>query len=267
MPTPAGLEPVRWRVRVDPAGSAARNMAVDHALALSLPPGTGVLRFYQWRAPTLSFGRNEPSEGRWDRERLAAEGVEVVRRPTGGRAVLHDRELTYAVVVGAGGPGSMRGLYRRVNAALVRGLRSLGVPAECAPRSPAARPDAGPCFELPAEGEVTAHGGKLVGSAQVRLEGRLLQHGAILLADDQPRLGRFSTVGGGAERPGEGSTSLERWLGTAPSIARLIEVLRPPLAEELGGDWHCADTGHTLGESLLAPLEAHYRSPTWTWRR
>ncbi|WP_405282794.1 biotin/lipoate A/B protein ligase family protein [Gaopeijia maritima] len=259
-------EPLRWRVREDPPASAARNMAVDHALAVSLPSGMGVLRFYRWAAPTLSFGRNEPTEGRWSTAALSSEGVEVVRRPTGGRAVLHHRELTYAVVVPAGGPGSMRGLYGRVNAALVRALRAFGVAAELAPRQArAAPPDAGPCFELPAEGEVVAGGAKLVGSAQVRLEGRLLQHGSILLADDQHRLGRLAaepvSVSDGAV------TSLERCLGRVPEVAELIEVLRPALAEGLGGDWHCADTEHTLGESLLTRLEAHYRSPTWIWRR
>lgn len=261
-------ESLRWRVREDPPASAAHNMAVDHALAVSLPPETGVLRFYRWAVPTLSFGRNEPTEGRWSRAALDSEGVGVVRRPTGGRAVLHHRELTYAVVVPAGGPGSMRALYRGVNAALVRGLRALGVAAELAPRrARAASPDAGPCFERPAEGEVVAGGAKLVGSAQVRLEGRLLQHGSILLADDQQRLGGLAAEPAVASAPDGAVTSLEGCLGRVPEVAELIDVLRPALAEGLGGDWHCADTEHTLGQSLLTRLEAHYRSPTWIWRR
>ncbi|NNF39347.1 MAG: lipoate--protein ligase family protein, partial [Gemmatimonadetes bacterium] len=100
-----------WSVRVDSAAAGPLNMARDHAMALSVGPGTGCLRWYGWRSPTLSLGRNEPAVGRWSPDRLAAEGVAVVRRPTGGRAVLHNRELTYALAVPAEGPGSVRRLH------------------------------------------------------------------------------------------------------------------------------------------------------------
>ena len=240
-------------------------MARDHAEALSLPPGRGVVRFYRWSSPTLSLGRNEPSRDRWDPRRLDAAGVDVVRRPTGGRAVLHHRELTYAVVVPAEGPGSMRSLYETVNRGLAAGLRDLGVPAERAPRTGTPPgPGAGPCFHRPAEGEVVAGGRKLVGSAQVRLEGRLLQHGSILLADDQ---GRLAELGGDAGATSPEVTSLASWIDPLPSRERLIAALSTALAAALGGDWHRGDPAPTLDETLLARLERHYRSPSWTWRR
>ena len=74
-------------------------MAVDHALAACSSPGKAVLRIYQWSCPTVSFGRNEPTRGRYDPALGRSAGIEFVRRPTGGRAVLHDRELTYSAVL------------------------------------------------------------------------------------------------------------------------------------------------------------------------
>ncbi|HEV2149493.1 MAG TPA: hypothetical protein VGR37_18985, partial [Longimicrobiaceae bacterium] len=101
-------------------------MAVDAALAESVRQGgLPVLRFYRWDPPCLSLGRNQPAAGRYDLDALRARGVDVVRRPTGGRAVLHDRELTYSVAVADGALGGPRECYAAVNRALVAGLRRL----------------------------------------------------------------------------------------------------------------------------------------------
>ena len=96
---------LRWTVVFDPPRDGAANMAVDHALAETADPDAGWLRLYRWTRPTLSLGRNEPAAGFYDFERAGRLGIDVVRRPTGGRGVLHDAELTYAVVapVAAGG--------------------------------------------------------------------------------------------------------------------------------------------------------------------
>src|SRR5690606_17502269 len=100
---------------------------------------------------------------------VASRAVDFVRRPTGGRAVLHDRELTYAVVVPHRALGGPRAAYRAINEALVMGLRALGVDASVSERGRVLPPDAGPCFQVAAPGEVVADGRKLVGSAQARL--------------------------------------------------------------------------------------------------
>lgn len=242
-------------------------MALDHALAVSLSEGAGAVRFYRWDRPTVSLGRHEPGRGRWDPARLEARGVGLVRRPTGGRAVLHHRELTYAVVLEGWGAGSMRALYAAVNRGLVAGLRSLGVAADTAPRvGPEAAPDAGPCFERPAEGEVVVGGRKLVGSAQVRIEGRLLQHGSVLIGNDQLLLADLSAAGDPDPTAVAGVTCLADWLDPVPDTGHLAEVLGCALETELGGHWHPADTEPTLDADLVARLEDHYRSPGWTWR-
>ena len=169
-------EALRWRILVDPPSSGSTNMAVDHALAACLSPGEAVLRIYRWSGPTVSFGRNEPAHDRYGPALGRDAGIEFVRRPTGGRAVLHDRELTYAAVLPGPSRGGLKAAYGLINRGLVEALSSLGVPAQMAAgRGPPAGPDSGPCFDEPAPGEVTVAGRKLVGSAQARLEGALLQ--------------------------------------------------------------------------------------------
>lgn len=259
--------PRRWNVWIDGAHAGPLNMARDHALAEALGEGCGLLRFYSWSRPTVSLGRNEPGRGRWDPARLEAEGVDLVRRPTGGRAVLHDRELTYAVVAPVEGAGSMRTLYRAINEAIVVGLQRLGVPAALAPRrGPTPSPAAGPCFLEPAEGEVVAGGRKLVGSAQVRLRHSLLQHGSILVEDDQDRLRTLQGISRSPQSEA-GITCLAEWLDLPIDRGRLVRTLAEAFATVVPGDWHVLEGAPNLNEALESRLEAHYRSPEWTWRR
>jgi len=284
--------PLRWRVRhdLDPAPSGALNMARDEAAARTLPsrdPGCGLLRFYQWARPTLSLGRNEPARHRFDPQALTEAGVDVVRRPTGGRAVLHDRELTYSVVVplssrreGEGafaGPGGPRALYTRINEALAGGLQRLGVPAEVAGDQPVAPLDAGPCFDLPAPGEVIARGRKLVGSAQARIGGALLQHGSILIHDDQPRITGLLKPGAVMTPSAAPPISLHELLGEVPEIQALAQTLSTAFAEAFPGEWSrwSPDSGQngagegppSVAEQAEADLLAHHRSADWVWRR
>lgn len=265
--------PLRWWVRVDGPLEGAVNMARDHALALALPEGAAALRFYRWRRPTLSLGRNEPARSRTGPRPLAQAGVDVVRRPTGGRAVLHHRELTYAVVLPLRALGGVRETYRRINRGLVAGLGALGVPVGLSGAdAPVLPPDAGPCFRVPAPGEVTAGGGKLVGSAQARIGGALLQHGSLLLHDDQGRLPEL--LGSGPDGvPGEGAlpsgaVSLSALVAELPEVDSLVAALTRGLASELGGDWPAAPGGATfVPPALEREWVARYRDPSWTWRR
>lgn len=176
-----------WSLLVEPQGRSGReNMARDQALLEAADRSGGAfLRLYRWSPACLSFGRNEPAQACYDREAIERLGLDVVRRPTGGRAVWHDAEVTYAVAAPVAWFGSLRDGYRAIHARLVEALRALGVPAECAAdgRQPALH--AGPCFASPASGEIVVHGRKLVGSAQVRHGSALLQHGSILLDGSQ----------------------------------------------------------------------------------
>jgi lipoyl(octanoyl) transferase len=253
---------LQWRVVRDPPLPGHVNMARDHALALSLGTDEGVLRLYRWDPPAVSFGRNEPAAGLYSEAAASLEGVSFVRRPTGGRAVLHHLELTYSLVFGAGQFGGPKRSYRLINEGLLAGLRSLGAAAELAAGTgPALPPDAGPCFRAPAEGEVTALGRKLVGSAQVRIGDRILQHGSLILDGDQGALRRIRADGADVPSP----ATVRALLGKVPDLELLALSLEEGLALTLGGEWR---EGRFRAEEERAAreLEAHYLDPGWTWR-
>jgi lipoate-protein ligase A len=173
------------------AGTGAWNMQRDEQLAADLPGGLPVLRLYQWSPPAVSLGRHQPLED-LDVERLAADGIDVVRRPTGGRAILHWNELTYCAVVPLEGR-SLREVYLFLNLGIVTGLRALGVDAELTSaesdfRAAYEHPSAIPCFATSARNEIHARGRKLVGSAQRRYGGTVLQHGSILLGPEHLKI-------------------------------------------------------------------------------
>src|SRR5687768_8341049 len=151
---------VRWRLLVTPPADGARNMAIDAALLGRARSGSEcVMRIYEWSRPTLSLGRHQTAHGHYDLHRAKANGVDFVRRPTGGRAVLHHRELTYSVTAPAATLGTLREAYARINRLLLEALRTLGVEAAVAPRTDRAlAPGLAPCFDLPGEGELVAAG-------------------------------------------------------------------------------------------------------------
>ena len=265
--------PLSWRVLVDEPLPGAVNMARDHALAARARPGAGTLRFYRWRPATLSFGRNEPVADRYRELLRRRPAMGAVRRPTGGRAVLHDREMTYSAVLPARAAGGLRPAYRRINEALVVGLRRLGVDAARA-AGRARNPGSGPCFLQPAEGEVVVGERKLVGSAQARIGGAFLQHGSLLLATNQRALfadrrggprGPKGNGGGAANGP-RGPVTLAELLGEVPPWKRLVTALAAGFEHVFGGRWHRGSmTGGEL--ELAAKLEMRYGSREWTWRR
>lgn len=207
-----------WRLIIDEPLDGPANMARDEAIARAHAAGDTppTLRLYAWRPACLSLGRFQRS-AEVDRAACAKAGVAIVRRPSGGRALLHDHELTYAVVAREDHPllggNSIVASYRQISAALLAGLRALGVPAELTPhrrrgeRQPVSDdqqatdldrhshgepgqllPSSAACFDAPASYELTVRGRKLVGSAQRRQGGVLLQHGAIPLAPHADRL-------------------------------------------------------------------------------
>ena len=248
------------------AASGARNMAVDAALLESVQAGASpVLRLYRWSPACLSFGRNQVTRDIFDPCRLKDAGVDVVRRATGGLAVLHDRELTYAVIVPASELGGPRAAYHTINAALVAGLASLGVAAAVAGQdhAPPAPHALEPCFHAPAAGEVMAGGGKLVGSAQRCERHTILQHGSILMGGSQGRITSFQYR---TDPEVSAGTTLEEILGEEPDVERLAAAVIAGFESTVGTCLaHCEmDTGE---RATAKSLEAHFGSNAWTWRR
>ena len=182
---------LEWELMLEPAGrSGAANMTIDaDLLAETARTGRAFLRLYRFDPPCLSLGRNEPAAARYDRAAIARRGLDVVRRPTGGGAVWHEHEVTYAVAAPVATFGSLRNAYRTIHERVVAALRSLGVEATLAPHRPPPSSrildHPASCFATPVGGEVLVAGRKLVGSAQVRKGSAFLQHGSILLAGSQ----------------------------------------------------------------------------------
>jgi lipoate-protein ligase A len=192
-----------WRLIVDGDLPGATNMARDVAILEAVAKGTSppTLRLYGWDPPCLTLGRHQGVDAA-DLEFCRANGIHIVRRPTGGRALLHHLEQTYSVVAPLGVgllPKPLQEAYSTICRALVAAMRSLGVRAELTGGAvnlqlPGPRTTV-PCFEAPAGGEVVVEGRKLVGSAMRAHGGVILQHGAILLDwDDRLQAGSMGVA-------------------------------------------------------------------------
>jgi lipoate-protein ligase A len=239
-------------------------MAIDLALLDRAEQlGESWLRLYQWHPHCLSFGRHEPATRRYDMDRIRALQLETVRRPTGGRAVWHGRELTYAVAAPASRFGSLQAAYLEVHAMLGDALRQLGAVASLAPPRRAAPVDAGACFSQPAGGEVMVAGKKVIGSAQLRRGAAMLQHGSVLLEEDQRIMLGFTR----GCTSGEALTSplamlLDRPVGSAEVVVAISRVA----AERWPGIWQQVSQPKPLLDEA-ARYFPQFQSPAWTWAR
>jgi lipoyl(octanoyl) transferase len=247
---------MEWQVMIDATGHAgASNMALD-ALLLEDAARTAraTLRLYRWSPSCLSFGRNEPALARYDRAAIEQRGWDVVRRPTGGRAVWHEQEVTYAVAAPIAAFGSLQQSYCAIHERLAAALRTLGAPAQLAPTNdrPASLA-AGACFASPVGGEVTVHGRKVVGSAQVRLGSALLQHGSILLGGSQENIQAVS------RQP--------LAIGSATALSHVLgrEVTFDEVANAIVSEWPSVLTPTAPSRPL--PSSTVFSDPSWTWRR
>jgi lipoate-protein ligase A len=253
---------MRWRWLASAPASGAEQMAVVAALlARARDTGEATLRVYAWARPTLSFGRHETVLGRFSADTLSERGYDAVRRPTGGRTLLHDGEVTYSVTQPAGDGESVHEAFTRINRLLAAALASLGVQVAEAPRHRALRPGRDLCFAEPSEGELTFAGRKLVASAQRRESGALLQHGSILLSDRQ---GDLMALGAAPMTPPAPGATLEDALGRTVSWREVGDALRLTLAEQVDG---VEPLGTEEVAALAAPLISRYADPQWTWRR
>ncbi len=228
-----------WRLLVTEPADGATNMALDEALWRGRQAGTSppTLRFFAWDPPTVSLGYGQPLDGAISLEACRALGVGLVRRPTGGSAIYHDgpeRELTYSVLATSDDLGVAPDLletYRWIAAALVRGLRALGVPAEMVPVPDTAGPTPAFCFARTGRYEIEVGGRKLVGSAQRRQGTAFLQHGSVLLGVDEPRLRAvFPTTADFLAT----MTTIEAALGRRPSFDAVAEALAAAFETEHG---------------------------------
>ncbi len=273
-----------WRLFLDGNHSGAHNMAVDEAMLLSHAHGFAppTLRFYGWNPECLSLGRLQKQlpeaaqklENRWTSQNNPAsqprsewvetsidehEEFDLVRRPTGGRAVWHAREITYCAVVRAELlPPEARGVegaYRWLSEGFLRGLQALGLPVAMAPGG--VRTNGPNCFAASASCDFVASGRKLIGAAQCRTDEAILQHGSLLLSIDESQ---WRDLAGGSM---DGAISLQE-LGDF-SRASVIDALSDGFAAAAGATWQTSELEARERELMQLLWERKYSRPEWTF--
>jgi lipoyl(octanoyl) transferase len=296
-----------WRLLTTPAATGAENMALDEALLDSVIAGAAPLvRFYGWQPGCLSVGTNQPLAAQIDTGWVLSQGFTLVRRPTGGRAVLHDgpRELTYSLVAPVDDSRVSGGVvesYRKISSGLVLGLARLGIAARMAePPEVAAERGASPlaaaraeiaarrsgrpnpghsdpagavCFDEATDYEITVDGRKVIGSAQTRRGGVLLQQGSVLLDADLERWSRaFRHPSEDARLRAQTHLTL-RMAGLndfAPApldAAAVAEALAAGFAEALGVTLAPDDLTADERRRWAELTGAKYASDAWTLRK
>ena len=266
-----------WRLLMDGAADGAWNMAADEAMLAEhaqgrIPP---TLRFYSWRPAAISLGYFQRAEREIDLNACASRKIDVIRRLTGGRAVLHDAEVTYSLVVKESDPYIPEGItasYLFFSRGIAAGLARLGVSA-CLqePRLSQGTPHSAACFDAPSHYELTVGGRKLVGSAQLRRDGILLQHGSVLLAFHPEELTELFLIAARERRDkitaelSRHATSLDEATGKCFGFAEVATALAGGIAEKCGLALRPA--ARTARESVLIEnFQQKYRSPEWTLR-
>jgi lipoate-protein ligase A len=251
-----------WHLWLDAPRPGFLNMAIDETmLRMSETTGAGFLRLYGWAPACLSFGRHEPALRRYSRDRIAYRQIDVVRRPTGGRAVWHDIELTYAVAAPSEAFGALGATHLAIHETLAEAVSGLGVSVSLAVPRQASPVDAGACFAIAAGGEVMVDGHKVIGSAQVRTRSAFLQHGSILLDGDQRIVTDIGT-GPAAATP---APTLRELVGRPIGFDEMAERVACA-ARAWPGEWRRIARGDAIVEHAAA-LADTYRSDRWTWCR
>lgn len=260
------------------------NMALDEALldwhsAGIIPP---VIRFYEWNPVTLSIGYFQRAAKDIDLEKVRAQGMGFVRRPTGGRAVLHDRELTYSVIVTEDYPNMPKTVteaYRVISEGLLLGFQKLGleayfsVPDTEEKREDLKKPKSAVCFDAPSWYELVVEGRKVAGSAQTRQKGVILQHGAILIDLDEEKL--LSVFRFDSEEAKEAmrrklpekAVAINDLAQREVAVTECVEAFREGFCEALAIDF----VPYKLTDEQLAYVEkierTKYLSDEWNFRR
>ena len=256
-----------WDLLIDlvPRRGAA-NMAVDEYLFANLgkEPRTTV-RFYSWARPTASLGYTQSIDKVLDLDYCLRNGIDVVRRMTGGKLVLHWREITYSVASSdtAAFSSTLAESYRLISAGLIRGLEKMGLRARLAGPPPSSYTKGNmPCFAYPARDEIEIDGRKIVGSAQKRVAGRFLQHGSIPLQDDEGLLKCISLARD--EDSDLKRTSVSEALGREVDRGWAVDCLAKGMAEHFSIRFKPLILGPEAEEEIRRIQESRYEDENWT---
>jgi len=257
--------------------TGAWNMALDEALLLSsAASGETILRLYRWEPASVSLGYFQNWQTAVELETCKKFNVDLVRRPTGGRAILHDAELTYSLVMPTGG-APLLDSFKKINQGFLEGLKLLNIQAELVPRTKTPKgPQAGKmpvCFASPSSYELLVNGKKLLGSAQMRKEGTLLQHGSLPIVLDRCKLYRCLYFADDATRKQamEKSFSLMTSIVEARERETTWEEVAEAVVEGFARNWELElKTGSYTTQEEQAALKLvseKYLTPKWNFAR
>jgi lipoate-protein ligase A len=271
--------PAEWRLLNTGARDGATNMAIDEAILESVVAGRvgPTVRFYSWNPPCVSIGFGQPIHD-VDRAACVERGWDVVRRPSGGKAILHVDELTYSVCAPPDEPRVAGGIvesYGRLVAGLLAGLRGLGLePAEAKPEYGPEQEAEGPvCFDGPARYEITVAGRKLVGSAQARPKGGIMQHGTMPLTGDITRIIDGLVWNGptarrsARDRLRQRALTLQDALGQAVTFEEAVEAMTRGFRTALNLTLVPGDLSAEEQDAAARIRREKYTSESWTSRR
>ena len=270
-----------WRLLIDEPADAAYNMAVDEAILLShsrdeVPP---TLRLYQWAPPAVSIGFSQNLSRKVNLEQCKELGIDLVRRPTGGRAVLHDKEITYSVIISLRRlPGSVLQTYKFLSSGLLAAINKLGLEAKLEDKPvKSGNPGSPACFDSPSWYEIEVGGRKLVGSAQTRQREVLLQHGSVLLDLDILKLQQVMFTPNEKVRQRMVTALEAKATAINPELLSLgRQPVQPAVVEKAliegfsqGLSITLEPSGLTIKERKAAEelAETKYRSQGWTFSR
>jgi lipoate-protein ligase A len=277
-PYSAPLPHATWRLLDTGWSDGATNMAIDEAILLGVAAGTSppTLRFYGWQPPCVSVGYGQPLRDEIDLEACRRLGYTWVRRPTGGRAILHVDELTYSVVAPLKEPrvaGDILTSYRRLSAGLIAGLSHVGCEAaQVDGDSDHRRADlSAACFEVPSPYEVMAGGRKQVGSAQARRRRVVLQHGTLPLEGDVTRLSQVLALPE-PERAAQRDTLRRRAITLSEALGRSVAFCEAAeaLAEGFSAALNLTLVRGCLSDdewAAMVPLRAKHEQDKWLYER
>ncbi len=267
-----------WRLLHTPPASGAWNMAVDESILEHIQRGESLpaLRLYAWDPPCLSLGHAQPFAD-VDMERVKSHGWEVVRRLTGGRAILHTDELTYSVTGSASEPilsGSILESYNRIARALLFAVRELGLPVEMKEHitEPATLNLNPVCFEVPSTYEITVDGKKLIGSAQARRKEGVLQHGSLPLTGNLTRICQAlvfkdeSARENAAQRLLARATTVESVTGVKTDWEKAAQTFVKGFESQLGIHFQRGELSRSESERAEELVKEKYANPIWTER-
>jgi lipoate-protein ligase A len=265
---------LKLRLILDDPADGASNMARDEAISRAVASGAQLptLRFYGWQPPCISLGQAQRIRS-VDLDAIEADGVGVVRRPTGGLAILHTDEFTYSLSLPVGHPlaeGDLMTSYRRIAGAIVDSLRRLGVEGANADRVAKEDRAKGPvCFEAPSDYEVVggAAGKKLVGSAQWRRVDGVLQHGSLPLRGDIARVCKYLVGAPPPEQVRAHAGTLAEVAGRDASWAEVAGAWRAGFAETLGIAFETTALSEEESAAEHELLASRYANDAWTRRR